>query len=126
MGSTGLQVLAGDVAAASESHAAFFWVWQQFGALPERFLYAQGLAHPTEKYYPLRPELFESTFYLHQVGPAMSPFMSRQPRQHHSAFIGTEAMPRSYRSHSSWSAHSCTPAPARPCRAESGLALLHT
>lgn len=60
-------MLAGDLQAASDSHAAFFWVWQQFGALPERYLYSQGIPHPTEHYYPLRPELLESTFYLHQV-----------------------------------------------------------
>ena len=64
----GLQVLAGDVQQAVDSHAAFLWVWQQFGALPERYMYALGRVHPTEHYYPLRPELLESTFYLHQVG----------------------------------------------------------
>jgi len=25
------------------------------------------MLHPTEKYYPLRPELAESTFYLYQA-----------------------------------------------------------
>jgi len=25
------------------------------------------MIHPTEKYYPLRPELAESTFYLYQA-----------------------------------------------------------
>lgn len=50
-----------------ETHAAFAWVWRQFQALPERYLYQIGTVHPTEHYYPLRPELFESTFYLFQV-----------------------------------------------------------
>ncbi|KAK9800749.1 hypothetical protein WJX73_004612 [Symbiochloris irregularis] len=63
----GLQVLAGDLEAAMETHAAFAWVWQQFQALPERYLYQMGTVHPTEHYYPLRPELFESTFYLFEA-----------------------------------------------------------
>lgn len=64
----GMQVLAGDVSAAADSFRAFFSVWERFGLLPERFLYGGGGAlHPTEQYYPLRPELVESAFYLHQV-----------------------------------------------------------
>ncbi|KAL8465309.1 hypothetical protein ACS0TY_034712 [Phlomoides rotata] len=63
----GLQVLAGDVAAANSSHREFFHVWQKFGVLPERYLLDHQMLHPTEKYYPLRPELAESTFYLYQA-----------------------------------------------------------
>ncbi|EYU42528.1 hypothetical protein ABFS82_09G026200 [Erythranthe guttata] len=63
----GLQVLAGDIAAANSSHREFFYVWQQFGVLPERYLLDHQMLHPTEKYYPLRPELAESTFYLYQA-----------------------------------------------------------
>ena len=64
----GMQVLAGDVSAAAESFAAFFGVWERFGLLPERYLYGgSGALHPTEQYYPLRPELIESAFYLYQV-----------------------------------------------------------
>ncbi|EIE19324.1 seven-hairpin glycosidase [Coccomyxa subellipsoidea C-169] len=64
----GMQVLAGDVKAAAESFAAFFGVWQRFGLLPERYLYGgNGALHSTEQYYPLRPELMESAFYLHQA-----------------------------------------------------------
>lgn len=29
------------------------------------------MLHPTEKYYPLRPELAESTFYLYQATKVM-------------------------------------------------------
>lgn len=29
------------------------------------------MLHPTEKYYPLRPELAESTFYLYQATKGM-------------------------------------------------------
>lgn len=63
----GLQVLVGDVAAANSSHREFFNVWEKFGVLPERYLLDRDMLHPTEKYYPLRPELAESTFYLYQA-----------------------------------------------------------
>ncbi|KAJ3694899.1 hypothetical protein LUZ60_000276 [Juncus effusus] len=63
----GLQTLVGDVAAANLSHREFFHVWEKFGVLPERYLLDHDTIHPTEKYYPLRPELVESTFYLYQA-----------------------------------------------------------
>ncbi|XP_065876431.1 alpha-mannosidase I MNS5 [Euphorbia lathyris] len=63
----GLQVLVGDVEAANSSHREFFNVWQKYGLLPERYLLEYETVHPTEKYYPLRPELAESTFYLYQA-----------------------------------------------------------
>jgi hypothetical protein len=61
------QTLLGDVAAANISHREFYNVWQRFGVLPERYLLDFGMLHPTEKYYPLRPEFAESTFYLYQA-----------------------------------------------------------
>ncbi len=64
----GMQVLAGDVKAAHDTFDAFFGVWRRYGLLPERYLYGgDGMLHPTERYYPLRPELIESAFYLYQV-----------------------------------------------------------
>ncbi|CAL5198295.1 unnamed protein product [Lathyrus oleraceus] len=63
----GLQVLIGDIPAANSSHREFFHVWKQFGVLPERYLLDHQMLHPTEKYYPLRPEFAESTFYLYQA-----------------------------------------------------------
>lgn len=63
----GLQVLMGDVAAANASHREFYNVWERFGVLPERYLLDRDMLHPTEKYYPLRPELAESTFYLYHA-----------------------------------------------------------
>ncbi|KAG6635278.1 hypothetical protein CIPAW_11G031100 [Carya illinoinensis] len=63
----GLQVLVGDIAAANSSHREFFHVWERFGVLPERYLLDHQMLHPTEKYYPLRPEFAESTFYLYQA-----------------------------------------------------------
>ncbi|XP_055826499.1 alpha-mannosidase I MNS5 isoform X1 [Solanum dulcamara] len=63
----GLQVLVGDIEAANSSHREFFKVWKKYGVLPERYLLDHQMLHPTEKYYPLRPELAESTFYLYQA-----------------------------------------------------------
>nr|GMC60392.1 alpha-mannosidase I MNS5 isoform X1 [Ipomoea batatas] len=63
----GVQVLVGDVDAANSSHREFFHVWRKFGVLPERYLLDHQMLHPTEKYYPLRPEFAESTFYLYQA-----------------------------------------------------------
>ncbi|CAL5327209.1 hypothetical protein CsSME_00006872 [Camellia sinensis var. sinensis] len=63
----GLQVLVGDITAANSSHREFFSVWERFGVLPERYLLDFQMLHPTEKYYPLRPELAESTFYLYHA-----------------------------------------------------------
>ncbi|KAD6119337.1 hypothetical protein R6Q59_025376 [Mikania micrantha] len=63
----GVQVLIGDLAAANLTHREFFDVWKKFGVLPERYLLDHQIVHPTEKYYPLRPELAESTYYLYQA-----------------------------------------------------------
>ncbi|WRX17031.1 Glycoside hydrolase family 47 - like 1 [Theobroma cacao] len=60
-------VLVGDIGAANSSHREFVYVWEKFGVLPERYLLDHQMLHPTEKYYPLRPELAESTFYLYQA-----------------------------------------------------------
>ncbi|KAL3697129.1 hypothetical protein R1sor_011205 [Riccia sorocarpa] len=63
----GLQVLVGDVAAANETHRQFVQVWEKYGVIPERYLFDREIVHPTERYYPLRPELAESTFFLYQA-----------------------------------------------------------
>ncbi|XP_027168460.1 alpha-mannosidase I MNS5 isoform X1 [Coffea eugenioides] len=63
----GLQVLVGDIPAANLSHREFYYVWKKYGVLPERYLLDHMMLHPTEKYYPLRPEFAESTFYLYQA-----------------------------------------------------------
>ncbi|OVA11262.1 Glycoside hydrolase [Macleaya cordata] len=59
--------LQANIAAANSSHREFFHVWEKFGVLPERYLLDRDMLHPTEKYYPLRPELAESTYYLYQA-----------------------------------------------------------
>lgn len=61
-------MLAGDVKQAELTFWNYFRVWQGFSLMPERFLYGANQLHPTEQYYPLRPELMESALYLHEVG----------------------------------------------------------
>ncbi|KAH7433252.1 hypothetical protein KP509_07G061600 [Ceratopteris richardii] len=62
-----VQVLIGDVVAANATHREFVSVWEKHGVIPERYLLDIGSIHPTESYYPLRPELAESTLYLYQA-----------------------------------------------------------
>lgn len=61
----GMQVLVGDIEAAAATHERLMSVWKRYGVFPERFMYKDNALHPTEKYYPLRPELAESTAMLY-------------------------------------------------------------
>ncbi|ETW10015.1 hypothetical protein, variant 1 [Aphanomyces invadans] len=62
----GLQVLAGDLAAAVYSHQQLFDLWNEFGALPELYdRSGTGSVVEWAKHYPLRPELAESTYHLY-------------------------------------------------------------
>ncbi|XP_023661240.1 ER degradation-enhancing alpha-mannosidase-like protein 1 isoform X2 [Paramormyrops kingsleyae] len=61
----GLQVLSGDVENAICLHAFYYAIWKRFGALPER--YNWQLQAPDVLFYPLRPELVESTYLLYQA-----------------------------------------------------------
>uniref|UniRef100_A0A3Q3WYB8 alpha-1,2-Mannosidase n=1 Tax=Mola mola TaxID=94237 RepID=A0A3Q3WYB8_MOLML len=61
----GLQVLNGDVDNAICLHAFYYAIWKRFGALPER--YNWQLQAPDVLFYPLRPELIESTYLLYQL-----------------------------------------------------------
>ncbi|KAG2470788.1 ITPR1 protein, partial [Polypterus senegalus] len=61
----GLQVLSGDIENAICLHAFYYAIWKRFGALPER--YNWQLQAPDVLFYPLRPELVESTYLLYQV-----------------------------------------------------------
>uniref|UniRef100_A0A8C7XNF6 alpha-1,2-Mannosidase n=1 Tax=Oryzias sinensis TaxID=183150 RepID=A0A8C7XNF6_9TELE len=61
----GLQVLNGDVDNAICLHAFYYAIWKRFGALPER--YNWQLQAPDVHFYPLRPELVESTYLLYQL-----------------------------------------------------------
>ena len=60
----GVQVLLGDLESANQTWSRFFALWRTYGAQPERFLYADQTVHPSEKQYPLRPELVESAALL--------------------------------------------------------------
>ncbi|MEQ2235589.1 ER degradation-enhancing alpha-mannosidase-like protein 1, partial [Ilyodon furcidens] len=61
----GLQVLDGDIDDAICLHAFYYAIWKRFGALPER--YNWQLKAPDVLFYPLRPELVESTYLLYQA-----------------------------------------------------------
>ncbi|XP_061905341.1 ER degradation-enhancing alpha-mannosidase-like protein 1 isoform X2 [Entelurus aequoreus] len=61
----GLQVLNGDVENAICLHAFYYAIWKRFGALPERYNWQRKAADVL--FYPLRPELAESTYLLYQA-----------------------------------------------------------
>jgi mannosidase alpha-like ER degradation enhancer 1 len=61
----GLQVLIGEVEDAICLHAFYYAIWKRYGALPER--YNWQLQAPDVLFYPLRPELVESTYLLYQA-----------------------------------------------------------
>ncbi|BFZ08271.1 hypothetical protein BsWGS_11309 [Bradybaena similaris] len=60
-----VQVLHGDLEEAICSHAVYYAIWRRFGALPER--YNWQLKTPDVRFYPLRPELIESTYFLYRA-----------------------------------------------------------
>ncbi|ETO60672.1 hypothetical protein F444_21151, partial [Phytophthora nicotianae P1976] len=67
----GMQVAAGDLKVAAESMNSFYRVWRDYGFLSEQF--NVGDWKPVKSRggggarYPLRPELIESTFYMHEA-----------------------------------------------------------
>uniref|UniRef100_T1IJL9 alpha-1,2-Mannosidase n=1 Tax=Strigamia maritima TaxID=126957 RepID=T1IJL9_STRMM len=61
----GVQVLNGDIEEAICVHALYYAIWRLYSALPERFNW-QKIA-PEVYFYPLRPELIESTYMLYQA-----------------------------------------------------------
>lgn len=60
-----LKVLNGDIEEAICMHAFYYAIWQRYGALPER--YNWNMRVPEVLFYPLRPELVESTYLLYQA-----------------------------------------------------------
>ncbi|EDO46917.1 predicted protein [Nematostella vectensis] len=60
-----VQVLKGDISEAICTHALFYHIWRKYQALPERFNW--HLKQPDVYFYPLRPELAESTYVLYQA-----------------------------------------------------------
>ena len=63
------QVLAGDLEEAICTHALYYSIWRRYEAMPERFDWNHKA--PNVHFYPLRPELVESTYLLYQVSRAM-------------------------------------------------------
>ena len=61
----GVQVLHGDLEEAICHHALYYSIWKKYGCLPER--YNWKLDAPDVKFYPLRPELVESTYLLYRA-----------------------------------------------------------
>lgn len=60
-----VQVLNGNVDEAVCFHALYYSIWKRFDALPER--YNWHLKVPEVLFYPLRPELAESTYMLYRA-----------------------------------------------------------
>ncbi|VDK53114.1 unnamed protein product [Anisakis simplex] len=60
-----VQVLNGDLDEAICFHALYYSIWKRFDALPER--YNWHLKMPEVLFYPLRPELAESTYMLYRA-----------------------------------------------------------
>lgn len=63
----GVQVLLGDVGAASRTFYNYQTVWKQYGATPEFYQLVHNKLFPKREGYPLRPELIESAVYLYQA-----------------------------------------------------------
>jgi mannosidase alpha-like ER degradation enhancer 1 len=61
----GLLILSGDVPTAQHSVYLFFVLWRKYGGLPERFDLITGATDL--HYYPLRPELVESIYFIYQA-----------------------------------------------------------
>jgi hypothetical protein len=61
----GMQVLAGQVTEAVQSHYAFMHLWAIYGAIPDAFDLATKGTTVHGKAYHLRPELAESTMHLY-------------------------------------------------------------
>jgi len=63
----GLQALSGQVEEAKQLYESWSAAASVFGWLPEMFSVALNAVHPTMRYYPLRPELIESSYILYSI-----------------------------------------------------------
>lgn len=66
-------MLKGDITEAICTHAVYYAIWKKYEAMPERFNWQtkQSEVH----FSPLRPELIESTYLLHQVSLTKGSFL---------------------------------------------------
>ena len=62
----GLQALIGEGKAGETTTRAHYAVWRRFGALPEGYDVLRRIVVSGRNNYPLRPELIEAAWYLHQ------------------------------------------------------------
>ncbi|GMS91606.1 hypothetical protein PENTCL1PPCAC_13781, partial [Pristionchus entomophagus] len=60
-----VQTLAGDVDEAICHHLVYYGIWKKYGVLPERYNWLHK--SPDVAFYPLRPELAESTYHLYRA-----------------------------------------------------------
>jgi len=60
-----VQALYGDLENAEKSMATWDWLWDKYGLLPTRYLYAQDSVEYANS--ELNPEIIESAYYLHEL-----------------------------------------------------------
>lgn len=63
----GLLALAGELDEAVETHLLYTALWTRYAALPERWSVRDGDVEGGLSWWPLRPELAESTYYLYRA-----------------------------------------------------------
>lgn len=80
-----MQVLNGDIEEAICTHALYYLIWKRYGVLPERWNWKSLAADVT--FYPLRPELIESTYLLYQVSYALSKSLYLITREQLKTFV---------------------------------------
>ncbi len=60
-----VQALHGDLENAEKNLATWDWIWDKYGLLPTRYLYAKDSVEYANS--ELNPEIIESAYYLHQI-----------------------------------------------------------
>ena len=78
-------MLHGDIEEAICHHALFYAIWKKYDCLPERYNWM--LRMPDVKFYPLRPELVESTYLLYQGGNSITKQLIWYFRGHFRTYI---------------------------------------
>ncbi len=63
----GLLVQIGNIDKAHKTLLNYYFVWRQFGSLPEMYNVQTNKVHSNRETYPLRPELIESTMFLYRA-----------------------------------------------------------
>ncbi len=63
----GILAQLGHVDKAHKTLLNYYYVWRQFGSLPEIYNVQTNKAHTNRETYPLRPELIESVMFLYRA-----------------------------------------------------------